>query len=94
MRVPYLASHLLGRVTRQNSADWQALYQHLVYRLETFIDPARIQGTCYRAANWIRLGLTTGRGHNACTSRCDQPRKELWVYPLDADFRRHLHRPA
>ena len=90
VRVPHLASHLLGRVARQISADWQALYHHPVYLLETFIDPARFPGTCYRAANWIRLGLTTGRGHNAQTNACDQPRKELWVYPLRPDFRRQL----
>ena len=94
VRVPHLASHLLGRVARRISADWQALYHHPVYLLETFIDPARFRGTCYRAANWIGLGLTTGRGHNASTKACDQPRKELWVYPLGADFRRHLHPPA
>lgn len=93
VRVPYLASHLLGRVARRISADWQALYGHPIYLLETFIDPARFGGVCYQAANWIRLGLTTGRGHNARTSRCDQPRKELWVYPLVRDFRRRLNPP-
>lgn len=91
VRVPHLASHLLGRVARRISADWQALYEHPIYLLETFIDPARFGGVCYQAANWIRLGLTTGRGHNARTKRCDQPRKELWVYPLVRDFRRRLN---
>ena len=90
VRVPHLASHVLGRVARRISADWQELYHHPVYLLETFIDPARFQGACYRAANWICLGLTTGRGHNAQTMACNQPRKELWVYPLLADFRVHL----
>ena len=91
-QVPHLASHLLGRMVRQLSADWQTVYQHPIYLLETFIDPARFAGTCYRAANWISLGQTTGRGHNARTSRCDQPRKELWVYPLGPDFRAQLTR--
>ena len=90
VRVPHLASHLLRRVARRISVDWQVLYHHPVYLLETFIDPARFEGTCYRAANWIRLGLTTGRGHNARTNACEQPRKELWVYPLRPDFRRQL----
>jgi hypothetical protein len=89
-RVPGLASHLLGRMARRLSADWQQVYRHPIHLLETFIDPARFVGTCYRAANWICLGQTTGRGHNARTSRCDQPRKELWVYPLAPDFRQQL----
>jgi len=93
VRMPHLASHLLGRVARRISADWQTLYEHPIYLLETFIDPARFGGVCYQAANWIRLGLTTGRGHNARTKRCDQPRKELWVYPLVRDFRRQLNPP-
>ncbi|HRZ10569.1 MAG TPA: DUF4338 domain-containing protein [Gemmatimonadales bacterium] len=90
IHVPGLASHLLGRIARRIADDWQALYAHPIHLLETFIDPARFQGHCYRAANWICLGLTTGRGHNARTSRRDQPRKELWVYPLGADFRQRL----
>jgi hypothetical protein len=89
--VPGLASHLLGRVARRISADWQALYAHPIHLLETFIDPARFRGICYRAANWICLGLTTGRGHNAPTHHRNQPRKELWVYPLSEDFRHHLN---
>jgi len=90
VKVPHLASHLLGRVARVICADWQALYGHPIHLLETFIDPGRFRGTCYRAANWIALGLTTGRGHNDRTNRPNRPRKELWVYPLSADFRRHL----
>ena len=90
LRVPLLASHLLGRMARRISDDWQALYAHPIHLLETFIDPARFRGTCYRAANWTCLGLTTGRGHNAHTHQCHQPRKELWVYPLSKHFRQHL----
>lgn len=90
VKVAHLASHLLGRVARVISADWQELYHHPIHLLETFIDPARFRGTCYRAANWIPLGLTTGRGHHDLTHRPNRPRKELWVYPLSGDFRRHL----
>jgi len=92
--VPHLASHLLGATARRISADWQAVYAHPIYLLETFIDPARFKGTCYRAANWQCLGLTTGRGHNAPTKERNQPRKELWVYPLSADFRQRLNPDA
>jgi hypothetical protein len=44
------------------SADWQRIYGHPIYFLETFVDPERFRGTCYRAANWVVLGKTTGRG--------------------------------
>jgi len=90
VHVPNLASHLLARLAGRISADWQQVYQHPIHLLETFIDPARFVGTCYRAANWICLGPTSGRGHNDQTHRCDQPRKELWVYPLSPNFRRRL----
>jgi len=92
LEVPHLASHVLACIARRLSEDWQGVYQHPIHLLETFIDPARFRGTCYAAANWIPLGRTTGRGHNARTNRCDQPRKELWVYPLGVDFRSQLAR--
>jgi hypothetical protein len=94
VKVPRLASHLLGQVARQICCDWQALYHHPVYLLESFIDPARFSGTCYRAANWIYLGLTTGRGKDDQTNRPNRSLKQLWVYPLRADFRRHLSAPG
>jgi len=94
VQVRHLASHLLGRIARRISDDWQTVYAHPIYLLETFIDPARFRGACYRAANWIYLGLSTGRGHNARTHRRDQPRKELWVYPLSTDFRQRLNPSA
>jgi hypothetical protein len=90
VKVPNLASHLLAQVARQIAADWHALYQHPVYLLETFIDPERFRGTCYRAANWIYLGLSTGRGKDDQTKRPNRSLKQLWVYPLRADFRRRL----
>src|ERR1039457_5668631 len=60
--IPHLASHILGRMGRQISQDWKRSYGHPIYLLETFIDPERFRGTCYRAANWVVLGRTTGRG--------------------------------
>lgn len=88
--VPHLASHLLGRTARVISQDWQKLYHHPIYLLETFIDPQRFEGSCYRAANWIYLGLSTGRGKADLTHRPNRSLKELWVYPLGRDFRAKL----
>ena len=90
VQVPHLASHLLGCMAARLSADWQQVYHHPIYWLETFIDPARFRGTCYRAANWIVLGHTTGRGHRAPTNRPTRPIKEVLGYPLVPDFRTRL----
>jgi hypothetical protein len=90
VKVPHLASHLLARVARSLSEDWERLYGHPIYYLETFVDPARFRGTCYLAANWIALGLTTGLGHNARTKRATQPKKEVLGYPLVKNFRELL----
>jgi len=90
--VPHLASHLLGRMATILSGDWVRIYGHPIYFLETFIDPARFRGTCYRAANWVVLGRTTGRGHNATSHRPTQPVKEVLGYPLVKDFRARLTR--
>jgi hypothetical protein len=88
--VPHLASHVLGQMAARLSADWQQVYGHPIYFLETFVDPARFRGTCYRAANWIALGPTTGRGHNAPTKARTQPVKEVLGYPLTPNFRQRL----
>ena len=61
--------------------------------LETFIDPGRFSGTCYRAANWLYLGRSTGRGHRTPSWRPNRSLKELWVYPLSPNFRQHLLGP-
>lgn len=88
--VPHLASHLLGRVAREIAADWQRAYGHPVHYLETFVDPQRFKGTCYRAANWILMGLTTGRGKDATSSKANRPLKQILGYPLVKDFRQRL----
>lgn len=88
--VPHLASHLLGRMARVLSADWQRLYGHPIYFVETFIDPQRFRGTCYRAANWIYLGQTTGRGKDAPTHKPNRPVKQVLGYALVKDFRQRL----
>lgn len=88
--VPHLASHILGRMAKLVPADWVAVYRHPVYFLETFVDPQRFRGTCYRAANWVCLGRTTGRGNNAPTKAVRVPIKEVLGYPLCRDFRQRL----
>jgi hypothetical protein len=90
VRVPHLASHLLGRIARRISADWQNLYQHPLCLLESFVDTQRFRGTCYRAANWICVGRSVGRGTKAKTHQSVTSIKELWVYPLGRNFRRQL----
>jgi hypothetical protein len=90
VKVPHLASHVLGLMARTLSADWELFYGHPIYYLETFVDPARFRGTCYLAANWIALGETTGRGHNAPTKKATQPKKEVLGYPLVRNFRELL----
>jgi hypothetical protein len=90
VRVPHLASHLLGRMSRQLSNDWQALYAHPIYFTETFVDPARYRGTCYKASNWIDLGLTTGRGKDAPSKKPTRSLKRLFGLPLVKDFRQRL----
>ena len=87
VRVPHLASHLLGQMARVVPADWQRRYGHPVHFLETFVDPARSRGTCYRAANWVVLGQTTGRGKNAPSKRPTRSRKLILGYPLTPRFR-------
>jgi hypothetical protein len=88
--VPHLASHLLGRIARRLSSDWQAVYAHPIYFLETFIDPQRFLGTCYRAANWIHLGVTTGRGKDDSTHTANRSVKNMLGLPLVRDFRQRL----
>lgn len=94
VRVPHLASHLLARMARELSADWQRLYGHPIYWLETFVDPQRFAGTCYRAANWTRLGVTTGRGKDDQTKRPNRPVKQVLGYALVKDFRQRLSQLA
>lgn len=92
VRVPYLASHILGRIAKVLPVDWQRVYNHRIYFLETFVDTERFKGTCYKAANWIYLGNTTGRGKNDQTHKANRSIKAVWGYPLSRDFREVLQR--
>jgi hypothetical protein len=88
--VPHLASHILGRMARHISEDWERVYGHPIYYLETFIDPERFRGTCYRAANWMVLGRTTGRGKDDRTHQANRSIKEVLGLPLTRRFREFL----
>jgi hypothetical protein len=90
VQVPHLASHLLGRISRTISADWLRIYHHPILWLETFIDTERFAGTCYKAANWIFLGLTSGRGKYNKTHTQLTSIKAMYGYPLSRDFRTRL----
>jgi hypothetical protein len=88
--VEHLASHILGYMARRLPEDWNRLYGHTIHYLETFVDPERFRGTCYRAANWKVLGRTTGRGKDAPTKKPNRSIKEVLGYPLTKDFRARL----
>jgi hypothetical protein len=91
IQIKFIASHLLAAMVRRLSADWQQVYGHGLYFLETFIDPERFRGTCYRAANWKLLGWTTGRGKDDIHHRGpNRSLKQVLGYPLIADFRERL----
>jgi hypothetical protein len=87
VRVEHLASHILGRMAARISDDWKQMYGHPVYFLETFVDPERFRGTCYRAANWALLGRTTGRGKQSNSYLPNRSIKEVLGYPLTPKFR-------
>ena len=94
VRVPHLASHLLGGVVRRIDADWRVKYGHGIELLETFVDRERFRGTCYRAAGWFPVGATTGRSRNDRDQTLAVPIKDIYLRPLHADFRRRLCAPA
>jgi hypothetical protein len=94
VRIENLASHILGRMAVRISEDWQQMYGHPIYFLETFVDPERFRGTCYRAANWVLLGKTTGRGKQSNSYVPNRSIKDILGYPLTKRFRELLGRVA
>ena len=90
VQVPHLASHLLARMTRVLPQEWQKVYGHPVYFAETFVDTSRHRGTCYRAANWVFMGRTTGRGKNDQTHKPNRTIKDVLGLALTPDFLERL----
>jgi Domain of unknown function (DUF4338) len=90
VQVKGLASHVLSLACRQLPEDWHQSYRIRPVLLETFVELQLYRGTCYRAANWICLGQTRGRGRMDCAHQNQEPVKTIWVYPLDKRFRQIL----
>jgi len=96
VRCPNLATKVLALVRRRLADDWQIRYGYRPVLLETFVDQ-RFHGTCYKAGNWLNVGLTQGRSRMDRGHRNDQPIKSTWLMPLTRDFRATLrgqHEPT
>jgi len=90
VNISCLASHILARAAKIISGEWQKIYNHPVYYIETFVDRGLFAGTCYKAANWVYVGDTTGRGKNDQTGKPNRSIKAIYGYPLTKDFRKVL----
>jgi len=90
VKVPCLASHTLAIILRRLSSDWEAVYGHGLAAVETFVDASRFRGVCYRAANWIHVGMTTGRGRDGGHHDAILSKKDIYLYPLVKDYREKL----
>lgn len=90
VHVPHLASQVLTQSLVRLAADWPTQHGRPLLLVETLVERARFVGTCYRAAHWIHLGSTQGRGRNDRANTGAQPVKEVYVYPLQRDFRARL----
>jgi hypothetical protein len=93
IRVPHLASKILATNLRRLNADWQQSWGHGLVLAETFVDAARFQGTCYRAANWVEVGITQGRGKKGNQYHHHGRPKTVWLYPLHRRWRQRLTAP-
>lgn len=90
VRIPHLASHVLGQAARQLPRDWEARYHVQPLLLETLVDETRYRGTCYRAANWIEVGATQGRGRMDRTHDASLAPKRIFLYPLHRCWQKRL----
>ena len=82
-----LASKILSLTSHRLSRDWQDHYGYQPVLLETFVERDRFAGTCYKAANWVLVGQTKGRGKLGPAGKISVPIKDLWLYPLERNFR-------
>lgn len=90
VQIPHLGSHVLGQLARRVRQDWQERWGYGPLLMETFVDPEKFRGTCYRAAGWIELGRTTGRGLARAGQVYQSTPKLLYVKALAGDFRERL----
>jgi hypothetical protein len=90
VRVANLASHILALAARRISGDWQEKYGHGLVCLETFVEVGRFRGTCYKAANWICVGRTLGRGRDGGHHYAIMPEKDIYLLPLAHRWRQSL----
>jgi hypothetical protein len=90
VRVAHLANYVLSQISRRIRRDWQAKYGQPIWLLETFVDRQRFAGASYRAANWIYLGQTCGRGRQGQAGRLSTSIKDVYVLALHPNFRDHL----
>ncbi len=90
VRVPHLASHVLGRCLRRLAEDWQTRYGQAPVLVESFVEHGRFAGTSYQAANWQQIGITRGRGRQDRRHQSALPVKDIYVYPLHRQWRETL----
>jgi hypothetical protein len=93
IQTPHLASHVLAQAVRRLRVDWLARNGRALLLVETFVETERFSGTCYRAANWIKVGQTQGRTRNDRQHVRAAPRKDVYLLPLSSRFREHLCPP-
>ena len=92
VKVPHLASWILGQVTRRLGQDWQRKYGHSIFLVESFVERERFRGAAYRAAHWIKVGSTTGRTRQDRDRSMEVAVKDIYLYPVKKSFREELCR--
>ena len=90
INVPNLASQALSLATKQIGDDWLDAHGYRPVLIETFVDTSKYAGTCYQAANWQYIGKTKGRGRFDPKHECKQTIKDIYIYPIDFDWRHTL----